>query len=481
MKFKINGVTYTEAQVKQLARMGVLDLSALRRKNDPASTSLANTQAPHGFNAGGTGTARGLFAGAGVRPEMFSAIQQPRSIMGVLPLRRSEFANETVEVLTSQAGNQGTDADGFCGNPPAAGDLAVARQVRVFGKWMMRTQLNAIPELGKRVDYADLERVIQNAAPSDPFFPAVVQSLVNTRDPLAFELYKLGTAARRATSRVAWTGVGGANATNNDGYFSEFSGFDTLVKTGYTDSVTSAAVPALDSIVVNWNADVAATVAGSNIVARLHDLYYSSVERASAVGMSVRHVFAMTPQMFRALVDVYACSYATYRCVGTNAGDPVTRDGMAVQQLRAEMMTGRYLLVDGVPVPVVVDDGIPMTRALATDPFSTTIYLIPIEDDAGVPLTYLQYFPMDNEFALRYVGFVNSDKVAFLNDGLFIVGERSTGLCVEYHMAMQARLMLETPWLAARIDNVQFAANDFTRQPNPGDPLYAGGGRTTGS
>jgi hypothetical protein len=49
---------------------------------------------------------------------------------------------------------------------------------------------------------------------------------------------------------------------------------------------------------------------------------------------------------------------------------------------------------------------------------------------------------------------------------------------MEYAFAAQPRLILETPWLAARIDNVKFKLNRYSRQFRPSDPYYKNGGVT---
>jgi len=476
-RYRLNGVTFTEKQLESLMRLGALKIDGLTLKNTPASTSLAGTQTLHGPNAGGTSTTQGgLFADGRVRPERFSALPQPRSFVDQLDVVGSQVANEVVEILTGQQADQGNDATGFCGDPPMAGLLKVMRVTRTYGDWYMKTQLNAVPTMGQRLNYADTPAVILNAASASRLMPAELQTL-DTDDPLAYELYKLATSFRRSAERVLWQGVAGQNATQGDGWFNEPEGFAAMVKTGYADSVTGQLAPAADSIVTNWNsADIGATVGGLSIVEAIHDLYYAATDRASQVGMQPEFAFVMRQELFRRLTDVYACSYALTRCGDGSAGSPVNRDGVAVQQLRAEMASGRYLLVDGVPVPVIVSEGLPLAR-LQVGVLRSDLFLMPLRD-AGRPLTYLQYAQLDSAEALTYARFV-SEKVAFLNGGMYVLGERSTGLCFEYLMAARMRPMLETPFLAGRIDNVHFSYTAATRVADPGVTyLYADGGRT---
>jgi hypothetical protein len=480
--YKLNGQLFSEKQIDLLMKMGALDPSKV--KNNPASTSLTGTQTGHGPSGGGTSTTQGgLFSDGRIRPERFSALPRPRSFIHTLPLVQSEIFNELTEVLTGQLVDSGTDASGFCGDPPAPGDLKVCAQNRRFGNWLMKTNLNAVPLVGQRLNYSDVPADILNSAPQDnPYIPDVLWQLTDTRNQLGFEFFKLGVSLERSVTKVAWQGSAGANTFAGDGWFAEPAGFDSLVRTGTTDAITGQACAAADSVVETFGADVGGTIAdGRDIVEVVGDVYYALNDRAEQVGMGgTRWQIVMGKELFRRLVEVYACSYATYRCqTGRAAGDPVVTDGMQVQNLRTEMMRGEYLLIDGVPVPVIFDEGIVKTRVTASPlVIEADMYFMPT-DWAGKPLTYLQYFKMDNPYAMEYAGFTNPDKVKFLNNGLFVVGERSTGLCIEYHFASRMRPILETPFLAGRIDNIRFQYSAQTRSADPATTWnYFNGGTT---
>ena len=486
-KYSINGIVFTQKQVDAMIKTGVLNEKALasRVKNDPASLSLTGTQTAHGPSAGGTSTTQaGLFSDGRVRPQRFSALPRPRSFIGELDVIASEIFNEMTEILTGQLANNGVDADGYCGNPPSAGDLKVVAQNRIFGDFFMKTNLNSIPYVGQRLNYSDVPGEILNAAPEEfPLLPDILWKLTDTRDQFAFEMYKLGNAFQRSTVIQAWQGVAGQNGTQGDGWFKEFAGFDSLVKTGYTDVITGVAAPAADSVVVNWGGgDIGGNTSdGRDIVEVIGDVYYALSDRASQVGMGdTQWIIVMRKEQFRRLVEVYACSYATYRCqTGRAAGDPVVTDGMQVQALRTEMSKGQYLLIDGVPVPVLFDEGIALTRFTANPQvLQSDMFFMPLSW-AGRPLTYLQHFKLDNPYAVQFANFTVRDRVKFLNNGLFAIAERDTGFCIEYHLASRLRPILETPFLAGRIDDISFTYSAATRGANPTPTWnYANGGKT---
>jgi hypothetical protein len=86
---------------------------------------------------------------------------------------------------------------------------------------------------------------------------------------------------------------------------------------------------------------------------------------------------------------------------------------------------------------------------------------------------------MDNQYAQEYTGFVDADTISYSNNGLYIFGRRDNGFCKEYLMGAQMRLILRAPFLAGRIDNLQyqFRGTGF-RNADPGSSFYYNGGST---
>ena len=56
------------------------------------------------------------------------------------------------------------------------------------------------------------------------------------------------------------------------------------------------------------------------------------------------------------------------------------------------------------------------------------------------------------------------------------IGQSDTGLCIEYHLQAKARLILEFPPLAGRLDDVWYTYKVKSRSGVPGASLYANGG-----
>lgn len=452
-------------------------VKALGLKNDPASTTLA-AQTGHGPIGGDSTSQIGVFGAPGVRPDMYSTLAATRSFLASLgaPVA-SRYTNERMEILTGQTAGGTTNAASFAGDPPEVGDLKVMQHYFTFGSYYVKTKLNAVPLVGQLWDRSEVPRNILNAGPTaNPFIPDIMFQLTDTQSQLALELFKIGQDMSRTTEPVAIQGTAGTD-NNRTGWFEEFAGLDNLIKTGYTDSVTGLAAPAADSIVESFDANVTGTDAnGRTVVEALTDLYYASNDRGMQVGMNdVVCAFVMRKEAFRRVVDQFAYQYANYRVSGAQYEESNV-NSFDLQELRLQMMNGRYLLIDGVPVPVVFSDGIP-SETLANNTYKSDIYLVPLTW-AGRQLTYMQYFPMNNTYAQEWGNFVGADDIRILNNGLFIVGHRNTGLAKEYHFGARLRLILETPFLAGRLDDIQYAYLPQTRDAIPGTSLYANGGTT---
>ena len=139
-----------------------------------------------------------------------------------------------------------------------------------------------------------------------------------------------------------------------------------------------------------------------------------------------------------------------------------------------QFLRGRYLTIMGRDWPVIIDDGVPQ-ETLANQTYKSDIYFVPLYW-MGRPLTYLQYFNMNNQYSLEYTNAFNMSEVRRSNNGLWLIGKRDTGLCIEFHMQAKARLILEFPPLAGRIDDVWYTYKPGTHTPTPGMSGYVDGG-----
>jgi hypothetical protein len=424
----------------------------------------------------------GIFADYGPRPQRFSALVRPRSLVSMLTFNKSEYHQEILEIMTGVTAAAGTNATGFCGNPPTVGQGKVCQQIYGWGRYYVKTDLESIPEIGTLRSRAEVPGEILNAGPAaNPLVPDLMYRLADPRSSLQYNLWRIGVQLEHVMSTVLIQGDDSLNSTQtHHGWISEPDGLDAQIKTGYTDAKTAIACPAADSAVLSFNAEVDGTIAGGdgrNIVQALTDVVWALRDRANEMGLDgTVWGLGMRKELFRALVDTWACNYATYRCTAGTAGQPFVNDVQTTNALRLEMMNNQYILIDGIPVPVTFEEGIPQD-IVGNQHFKSDLYIVPISWN-GMPLLRAEYFPMDNAYAQEFSSF-QGEEVGVINNGMYIVGNRNTGLCKEYHFGAKFRFILETPFLAGRLDDIRYTFRAPIRNSNPADTFYYADGGVT--
>lgn len=446
-----------------------VELSAMGfgQKHDPASTASTWT-APHGPG--------GIFSQGAVRPDMYSTVpRSTNSFSSRIPLIQSRMDNEVYEILTGITATQGTRAVDICSEGPTPGRLKVCRQVVPFGEVKVDTEVHRINNMGRRIDYQDLDRNVLNFQPSQsPFVPQVPTT--NLNDRLGKQFAELGIGIELGIELVDIVGVAGSgsDAAYLNQFITQYAGLEALVKTGYTDQVSGVACTAADSIVITHNAPIGSNgTNGASFISNMVDMYFAAKERARVVGLAgTEWAFVMHPKAWRAVAEAWACAYWTDRCAGTQYNE-IQRDAMEITRFRDELYRGQFLLVDGEAVPVLLSTGIPAT-GVSNNVYNTDIYLIPMSWN-GRPLLYRQYFPLNNAEAQQFLAMENDARV--INNGLYAVGKRSTnGLCTKFEFYSKHRLILDTPFLAGRVNDVQITYRASSLDVRVGESLYRDGG-----
>lgn len=471
---EINGIPFSLSQAQKMSKNGMLNIG---QKNDPSSTT-PNAAVLHG-QFPGSSTLFGAFSAPGVRPERFSAMTRPRSMAGLLRPEKTDLINEIVEIVTGQTEAGGSNATGWCAGGMLAGYLKTCQQTYPMGNFKMRSRITPIQDVGLLRNRADIPGMILNNPPAEnPLIPEMFYRLTDDRSQLQLEFYTLGTQMERSLVKQIWQGVVGTD-TSIPGWWKDMNSLSSLVKTGYVDAISLRPCPAADSQVVSWNADVAATVSGRNIVQAYSDVYYAALDRAETAGLDgTQFVWVMRKEAFRALVQVWVCQYYTNRCLTAGVvGAPFPTDATISRQLELDMLNGRYLLIDGIPVPVVFDEGIPLER-LAANPnvLRADAFLLPISWN-GRPLVRLEYQDMGNQYAMEMATRILT-QTEIINNGMYILSKQESDGCVEFSISSKMRLFLEVPFLAARIDDTTFTyqAETHTADPTANSYLYVDGG-----
>lgn len=445
-------------------------------KND-TSGSFAGTQVGHGPAYAGLPSA-GLFSHPGPRPQMLGANVLPVGLMDVLPIHTTTITNPQYDIFTGIQAARGSNANNFCEPGPRAGLAKLCTQTAQFGKFKMKTDPIIINETGGRLNFGDTDRQLLNPQTLPGYLPDVLKRARNINSQDWFMLYATGMASVRAWETVVFDGNRTVTPANAElGFIREFDGLDRLIVTGHVDAITEQACPAADSTVDDWGSALyTATVDGDTIVQRIANHYHANMMNAKNMGLlPMTGALVMHDDFFYALTRVWPCLDMIAGCTpGSNATNNI--DAATQREMQNDMFTNRFLWIDGDRVPVILSQAVPL--ADSGEGFDTTVYFVPFTVLGGYEVFYMEGFNQDNPEIRAANEIIGGNNYQATNNGLWAMTFSMTEFCKEYTIAAQPRIILETPWLAWRIDNINFKLNRYSRQFRPGDPYHYNGGVT---
>lgn len=443
---------------------------------------LSGSTATSGFMHG----PGGLMTFPGVDNDVFHTMMGANSLLSQLPTMPSVYTNPTYFTLTGITDVSGSNPTTLCADAAEAGILKGCLTTAPFGLFPLATAKLNVPRLGQRNDRADpLDlRLVGSpmAGANGPF-----GGIMNAQTPgdlftneVASRFWELALAYYFLLSVKLWSGTPANNQSS--GSYKEFPGFESLVNTGYVDAETNTSCSAMDSYVVNYNYGRVSD-SGAGIVAAMTNMAYQLKDRATRMGMMpVRWVIAMKPQAFYEITAVWPCAYMTYRCGDASASQPNNMDAAENIRLRDAMRSGKYLLIDGIQYDVIVDDGISElngneTGSVPRGCFATDIFFIPMSVAGGRAVTYLEYFQYNNASIneVRRLGFIGTI------EGGFLTWPKQTNACIQWQAQVEPRLILRTPWLAGRLQNIAYCPVQHTRDAFPAEPYFVSGGKSSRS
>ena len=443
------------------------------------ATGIPNAQYAHGPG--------GLLTYPGVDPLIFHTVVGNKGIIGQLPTKPSLYMNPTYFTITGVQGDTGSEKGEVCANAPYAGLKKGCLTTSVFGRYERATREIELNRLGQLVDRADPMDIRLIGSPiheahifaGGPESPGVPGDLLTNE--IRQKFWERNVSIHRLLSRQLWAGTPANNSAG--GGYKELTGFELLVNTGYVDAETGNACAALDSDLKNFNYGRIDNAVNAdllvNFISEMYKYLHSLAERTSL--LPVRWVIVMREDLFEEITEIWPCSYLTYRCQ-TTAANNEQLVVMATEQvkMRDEMRAGKYLLIRGERIEVVMDDGITEWTGrtnwhVTPGCFSSDIFFIPMSVVGGQSVTFLEYFDYTNPS----IGDALANMVLGRVEGPFITWPRQTNQCVVWQTKIEPRLVLRTPWLAGRIQNVQYCPLQHIREPFPSDPYFIDGGRVS--
>ena len=478
MAIQIGGKSFDEATVQNMIDAGLLGTGA---KHD-TSSATPNAAPLHGSYPGNANQF-GVFANPGGRPGVWNATPRVRSFAAAIPMYPTVIQQELIDVATGVTAGTGSNQTSACVVGPKPGVLKAMRIAATFGIIHESTKIFDVTQAGMRRNHADVDRELYNSARvQNAWLPDVpgIDGQGTFNSVLRAELMALGVDLERNVSQVHFLGSAGTENDTYRGVARQWNGLDQLIKTGYTDLVTGVAAPAADSTVVAFNAELDGGTDGFSrtFIAALIDTYYAQVDYLRRIGIEPDFALVMRPDLFRAIAQVWSCSYATTRCLSSSAGVPVTRDAVSIRAEYEQMLNGMYLPMEGTNVPVIVDDSI-ARDTLANGHYKSDIYGVALRGN-GRPVIYGEYFDMNNPEAMEIVNFAGMTDASTLtaNNGMYRVFKRVTGSCVEFDFFARPRLITDAPFMHFRVDDIRYKSAFNQRDAVPGMSYYANGGRS---
>lgn len=439
----------------------------------------------------------GLMSAPGLSRDLVNAMLLPYTgLASRLPSFPSNEANPLYGIITGQTTGSGSNPTGVCDDPPMAGLLKLCTQSAVYGRYSLQTPVIDVDRVGlttNRGEFYDFRLIgnplavagVENTAPSAPGGISLNDALNNE---IAKAMFELSVDWIRRYGPMLYTG-NPANNTSGGGY-KEYRGLNGLINSGYRDAETGIACAAADSLLANFASANVSTTA-TNIVPLLTSMCRRLKINARGMGLwPVKWVIVMRESLFYELTQIWACSYATYRCATlggfstSQVNNIDNRDIMTLRQgMRGNMenRTGQYLLIDDEQWEVVFDDFVAET-ALANGAFNSSIYIVPLTVIGGRPVTYMEYlnYDMPNGALAAARALAPGDSFTTTDGGRFLWHRKPpTNFCVQALVKTEPRLILRTPQIAAKLTNVAYTPLAHERDWDPTGYYFVNGGSTS--
>jgi len=429
----------------------------------------------------------GIFSLAGIENLVVNAHMTPQDLDALIPAYPTVYMNPLYPFLTGFSEDTGSEPDGQC-EDCLGGTMQGCTMTATFG------------HICRASDEINIRRTMQmiNRGETTPLtllggvFGAgsgIAQMPNTPGDWLEVvtraEMVKVAVLQQRKLYRMTWNGNPARNTAN--GGYREFPGLEMLVGTGKVD-ITGTTCPSLDSLVMDFNfMDVEDADAGGNdIVAYISQGEWYVRHNAGAMGfLPVEWVVCVRPELWYELTAIWPCRYNTNRCSNPNnsqvsvslLGDTMTRE-------RDAMRNGLYIDINGRRYNVVVADG--MTELcgdpaqscwnanLASGEYASDFFFLPLKVRSGVQVLYWEY--LDYSKSDMEIAMTRSQNDFWTDGGRWLwTVERARG-CYKMYAEIDPRMVLRTPHLAFRLDNIKYTPMRHLRSPFFDSPYFLKGG-----
>lgn len=452
------------------------------------------TGAPVGPYVHGQG---GLFGVRGLSREIISTHTQITGSLGeLLPILPSMDTNPLFPYITGFLRSDQQEKNAVCDDPEEASPFKTCIQTTQFGRKEFKTRELEVNRLGQRInrgEFMDLQLlngplVAQMGGLMRDFFGLSDQSAAIAGNDVVMRMVEVGVAFQRWFCPTVYTG-NPANSSAGGGY-KEFPGLDLLIGTNKVDALTGTACPSLYSDIKSFGYRQVSSVTDPDIVRTLTTMIRILTRKAEQQGLApVQLAIVMREPLFYELTRVWPCQYNTDGCAAptlTGVSTSIVMNDDFQVRMRDQMRNGKYLLIDGRQVNVIVDDCIMEENssdngAIPVGGFASDIYIIPLTARGGTIRTmYWEYFDFSGPNAA--VPSMQGLPKWFWSDGGAFLWTMLTPKvwCVDFAAKTEPRLILRTPQLAGRLTDVVYVPLQHTDDPLPSQDYHVNGGVRTG-
>lgn len=417
---------------------------------------------------------KGTLAYPGISPDVLNAMVLPQlGLLPMLPVRASNELSPLHAIMTGVTPGpvSPTDPTAICQPCSTPGKIKSGMISSIFGRICMSTptinlESNSIGAVINRGEFRDLKLIGgPDTSATNKLAPTMAGNLGNVLNSEAQQImfeFKVGWIQKYGHLLYDGNPVNSTfDPVTNELVYGEPRGLKLLINKGYRDAITGNLMPAADSKIRVYNANIAADPAGLVAEFTWTARYLKSVARGTGL-MPVKWVITMPEQMFYMITDVWPCAYNTYRCTVLNNTDQRVIDIGELNRQTQEMRTGQYLWIDGEKYPVVIDDAV--TETLSGSEYTAEAMFVPLTVLGNRPVTYVEHWNYDNNYAVELRNFYRAtDKVSTSDNGRFFWVRRESGACISMDAVERPRYLLDAPFLAARILGIKYTPRISTR------------------
>jgi len=422
----------------------------------------------------------GIFSVAGTDRDVMTAHIRPTGIGSVLDTFPGNEDNPRYATLTGYTATSGSLPVNPCDDNPSGyvkGCYLTAR----FGRIAYDTQTVEVDKVMRKANRGVFDDLILHGRVLG--LTDLVPSGLNENQILDVitmsEMVGAGVQMERELVRQMWQGSFAVNTAG--GGWQEFPGLDVQIATGQVDAENNQACPALDSDVKDFAYN---NIEGTNpnIVRYLAQMEWFLRFNAQRMGfMPVKWVVAMRPEMWEILSEIWPCQYNTNRCVSSMIGQQseLLVNGTEMVAVRDRMREQMFIDINGRRYPVVVDDGIFEANStndanLAAGQFASSIYMVPLTITGNFPVTFRQH--VDYRLWRDDVNLLRGMANFWTDRGIFSWAFEDIKWCYKLSLKTEQRIVLRTPQIAGKIQNIMYEPLQHLRSPFPASPYHADGG-----